>query len=192
VRVVAARRVRRAIELGFGVAFVVAWVLLLRPTSLGGPATYVVIRGDSMLPGYHSGDLVVLRATEAYGPGDAIGYRVPAGEVGAGQIVVHRIISGDGRLGFTMEGDNNPAPDPWYPTGGDVAGRVWLLLPGLGRLIVIAHQPAVAGALAVSILVVAVLARRPARRPAGARAGARPGAPAGAGAALAGDGLGQA
>ncbi len=179
----ASRRARRAIELASGLAFVVAWVLLLRPTSLGGPATYVVIRGDSMLPAYHSGDLVVLQATEAYGPGDAIGYRVPAGEVGAGQVVVHRIVSGDGGDGYTMEGDNNPAPDPWYPTGADVAGRVWLLLPGLGRLIVIAHQPAVAGAFAVSILVMAVLARRPVRRPAAAH-----GALAGAAASLSGDG----
>jgi len=179
------RRVRRAIELAFGLAVVVGWMLILRPASLGGPATYVVIRGDSMLPRYHSGDLVVLQAAESYGPGDAIGYRVPEGEIGAGQVVVHRIVSGGDRLGFTMLGDNNPAPDPWFPKAGDVVGRVWLLLPGLGRLIVLAHQPAVAGSLAVSILVVVGLARRPARRPAGVHGGA----PAGAGAAFAGDGL---
>jgi signal peptidase len=155
------RRGLRLLELAAGVVLVVAWVVTLRPTSLGGPATYIVVRGDSMLPAIHSGDLVVLQAGSDYRPGDAIGYRVPDGEVGEGQVVVHRIVAGNGRSGFTMEGDNNPAPDPWLPHGGDVAGRIWLLLPGLGRAIVVAHQPAVAGALAVSLLVMVVLARRP-------------------------------
>ena len=155
------RRARRLLELAAGAVLLIAWAVTLRPASLGGPATYVVVRGDSMLPGFHSGDLVILQAGSGYGPGDVIGYRVPDGEVGAGQVVVHRIVAGDGGSGFTMEGDNNPAPDPWLPHVGDVAGRVWLLLPGLGRAIVLAHQPAVAGALAVSLLIMVVLARRP-------------------------------
>jgi signal peptidase len=154
----------RIIEVGAAAAFVIGWAVTLRPASLGGPATYVVVRGDSMLPGFHSGDLAILQAGRDYERGDAIGYRVPAGEVGAGQVVVHRIVGGDGQAGYVMEGDNNPAPDPWLPREGDVAGKVWLLLPGVGRAIVIAHQPAVAGALAVSLLVMVVLARRPPAR----------------------------
>jgi signal peptidase I len=155
------RRLLRGIELCLGIGFVILWAVTLRPASLGGPATYVVVRGDSMLPAFHSGDLAILQAAPGYGHGDAIGYRVPDGELGAGQVVLHRIVGGDGRAGYVMEGDNNPAPDPWLPREGDVAGKVWLLLPGLGRAIVVAHQPAVAGALAVSILVMVVLARRP-------------------------------
>jgi signal peptidase len=149
-------------ELCLGLGFVVFWAVTLRPASLGGPATYVVVRGDSMLPDFHSGDLAVLQGADGYGQGDVIGYRIPDGEVGAGQVVLHRIVGGDGRSGYAMEGDNNPAPDPWLPRERDVAGKVWLLLPGLGRAIVLAHQPAVAGAIAVSILVMVVLARRPA------------------------------
>jgi signal peptidase len=156
----------RIIELCVGIGFVLFWALTLRPASLGGPATYVVVRGDSMLPNFHSGDLAVLQVASGYGVGDAIGYRVPDGELGAGQVVLHRIVGGDGGAGYVMEGDNNPAPDPWLPRERDVAGKVWLLLPGLGRAIVIAHQPAVAGAFAVSILVMVVLARRPAGGPA--------------------------
>ena len=155
------RRAKRITELSLGVALAAAWALTLRPTSLGGPATYVVIRGDSMLPGYHSGDLVVLHAGTAYGPGDVIGYRVPEGEVGAGHVVVHRIVAGDGVQGYTVEGDNNPAPDPWRPRVADVAGGAWLLVPGLGRVITVAHQPVVAGALAASLVVMLQLARRP-------------------------------
>jgi signal peptidase I len=153
--------VLRVIELCVGAVFVIAWALTLRPASLGGPATYVVVRGDSMLPGFHSGDLAILQTAGAYGQGDVIGYRVPKGDIGEGQVVLHRIVAGDGLAGYVMEGDNNPAPDPWLPRAGDVAGVIWLLLPGLGRAIVIAHQPAVAGAFAVSILVMVVLARRP-------------------------------
>ena len=157
------------LELGLGLAFGLAWACTLRPSSLGGPATYIVVRGDSMLPGFHSGDLVILQAATSYSRGDVVGYRVPDGDVGAGRVVVHRIVGGDGGQGFTMEGDNNPAPDPWLPRTGDVAGRLWLLLPGLGRVIAVAHQRAVAGALAASILVMLALAGVPARQPAGQR-----------------------
>jgi hypothetical protein len=66
-----------------------------------------------------------------------------------------------GAAGFTVEGDNNPAPDPWQPRDGDVAGRLWVLVPGLGRFIVLAHEPAIAGALAVSLLVMTMVARQP-------------------------------
>jgi signal peptidase I len=147
------------VELAFGLAVVALWAVTLRPTSLGGQATYVVIRGDSMLPVFHSGDLVVLRVAEGVAPGDVVGYRVPDGEVGAGWLVVHRIASGDAQAGFTMLGDNNPAPDPWQPRAADVAGKAWVLLPGMGRVIVLVHQPAVAAALAVSLLVTLVLSR---------------------------------
>jgi signal peptidase len=156
------RRAGRALELAIGLALVAAWAIALRPTVLGGPATYVVVRGDSMLPGYQSGDLVLLEATPGYTPGDVVGYRVPDGEVGAGHVVVHRIIGGDGGIGFTVQGDNNPAPDPWLPHRADVVGRVSVLIPGLGRWVAFAHQPAVAGALAVSLLVMFVVARWPA------------------------------
>jgi len=155
------RTVRRGLELAVFLALVGAWSVFLRPASLGGPATYIVIRGDSMLPEYRSGDLVILQAAAAYGAGDAIGYRVPDGEVGAGAVVVHRIVGGDGAQGFTVAGDNNPAPDPWRPRAGDVSGKVWLLLPGFGRVVATVHQPAVAGALAVSLLVMFVLSRQP-------------------------------
>ena len=90
------RRVARIVELVAGIVLAAAWALTLRPTSLGGPATYIVVRGDSMLPDYHSGDLVVLRAASAYSASDVVGYRVPDGEIGAGHVVLHRIVAGDG------------------------------------------------------------------------------------------------
>jgi hypothetical protein len=92
-------------------------------------------------------------------PTDTVGYRVPDGEIGAGHLVVHRLVSGIGEAGFTVVGDNNPTPDPGLPRTGDVAGKAWFVVPGLGKVIAFVHQPAAAGALALSLLVMLVLAR---------------------------------
>jgi signal peptidase I len=151
------RVARRAAVLGF---FAV-WLLALRPQWMGGPALYLLVRGDSMLPSYQNGDLVVVMAQADYGVGDAVGYRVPAGEVGAGRIVVHRIVGQDGQ-DFVMRGDNNPSDDPTRPTRADIAGRVTLAVPSVGRFIALLLQPVVAGGLAAAVVVMAVVARSPA------------------------------
>ena len=74
-------------------------------------------------------------------------------------MIVHRIIGGDATAGFVVRGDNNDAPDPWSPRIGDVAGRAWLVVPGLGSLIAFVHQPVIAGGLAAGIMVALMLAR---------------------------------
>jgi signal peptidase I len=152
-------RLRRLVQSGIGLALAAVWAVTLRPASLGGPATYIVVRGDSMLPDFHTGDLIILHTAGTYGVGDVVGYRVPEGEVGEGHVVVHRIVAGDGAAGFVMEGDNNPAPDPWLPRSGNIAGTVWLQIPNVGRIVALAHQPVVAGAFAVSVLVMVLVAR---------------------------------
>lgn len=135
-----------------GAVLLWAWWLTLAPASIGGPVTYVVIRGDSMLPAYEGGDLVLLRPAEAYHLGDAIAYRVPAGDFGAGRLVIHRIIGGDATSGFVLQGDNNPAPDPWRPRPADVAGAEWVRIPALGSLLALVQRPVVAGALAAALV----------------------------------------
>ena len=140
------------------------WVLALRPQSLGGPAAYLVIRGDSMLPTYETGDLLVLRHADGYAIGDVVAYDVPKGELGEGHLVVHRIVGGDPSSGWVMEGDNNPAPDPWTPRDGDIVGRPWVALPQAGRIVAWLHQPVILAGLAAS-LIVALVVSRPADRP---------------------------
>jgi signal peptidase I len=137
------------------------WVVFLRPLSLGGNATYIVIRGSSMLPALENGDLVITRATAAYEVGDALAYRVPQGEIGAGTIVIHRIIGGDGEAGYTLQGDNNNAPDPWHPRLGDAVGKLTLTVPGVGRMIAFVHQPVMLGGLAAAIVVTWLVGRQP-------------------------------
>ncbi|MEO7296594.1 MAG: signal peptidase I [Candidatus Limnocylindria bacterium] len=143
----------------------IGWLVVLRPASLGGPATYVVIRGDSMEPTYATGDLVIVQAAATYAVGDVVAYRVPDGDIGEGLVVVHRIAGGSGADGYTLRGDNNPALDPWTPRDTDVAGRVWLHVPNLGRLIAFVHQPVIAGALGAAIMVAFIVLRAPRSAP---------------------------
>jgi signal peptidase I len=139
------------------------WFVALRPQSLGGPVTYLVIRGDSMEPTYHGGDLVVVKAADRYSVGDVVAYRVPAGEIGAGHLVIHRIVGGDGDAGYLLRGDNNPSVDPWMPRAGDIAGTAWVSAAGAGKVLEFVHRPAVAGALAVAGLAMFMFLGAPTR-----------------------------
>jgi signal peptidase I len=160
------RRLVRAIGRLAAIVAVAIWFVTLRPQWLGGPAMYVVVHGDSMLPAFQNGDLLLIMAQAGYSEGEAAAYRVPAGEVGGGLIVVHRIISSaDGH--YTLQGDNNAAPDPSTPDHQDMVGAVVLRAPRLGALIASALNPTVAGGLAAALVVMYGVARNlppPARR----------------------------
>lgn len=154
-------RIANLLALAAFVAVLLVWALALRPQALGGTALYVLVRGDSMLPTYDTGDLLIMRPSDDYAVGDVVAYRVPEGELGEGRLVVHRIVGGDAKDGFVLRGDNNPAPDPWSPRGGDMAGEPWVAVPAVGRVIAWLQQPVVAGALAASLMVTWLLARQP-------------------------------
>jgi signal peptidase I len=143
---------RRIGVVGFA-ALVAAWFVVLRPQSLGGPVDYVIVRGISMLPTYQNGDLVGVRAADTYTAGDAVAYRVPAGDIAAGRVVIHRLVGGNAESGFVVRGDNNANADPWAPRGSDIVGKVWLVMPGVGRLIVFLRQPVILAGLAAALMV---------------------------------------
>ena len=153
-------RLRHYLSLASLAAVVVFWVLVLRPAALGGPTSYIIIRGSSMVPTYASGDLVIVRTAAEYRVGEVVAYRVPDGDVGAGLIVIHRIVS-VGKDGLTLRGDNNAAPDPWSPRVADVVGGAWISVPGVGRVLAAIHQPIVLAALAASVVVAFIVAWRP-------------------------------
>ena len=96
----------RLLTLGAMVLFVV-WLLLFRPTYLGGPATYVIVNGKSMEPTFYTGDLAMVRQQDSYAVGDIVAFEVESSEgyrVADGGIVIHRIISGSAPEGFVMQG----------------------------------------------------------------------------------------
>ena len=137
------------------------WAIALRPQGLGGSVLYVVVRGDSMEPAIESGDLLIMRDASSYGVGDVVAYRVPDGDIGAGAIVLHRIVGGNGTDGYVLQGDGNPAPDPWSPTAGDIAATSWIRVPGLGNAFAFVHQPTILASLAAAIVVALFVWRGP-------------------------------
>lgn len=147
---------------------VIAWALFLRPEWLGGPATFVLVRGDSMVPTYGNGDFLIAYPQGGYEVGDIVAYKVPAGEVGAGHLVVHRI-SAITASGFELQGDNNPASDPWVATSADLVGRVAVRIPAVGLVLAFVLQPVIAGGFAAALVVMFCVSRSSWLQPAAPR-----------------------
>lgn len=103
----------------------IAWWLLLAPRALGGPATFVIVSGQSMEPMLHTGDLVIARAQTEYRIGDLAVFQHRSGHV------IHRIIGGS-PTGWRTQGDNKPAPDPWTIPSSSISGTFWFSIPGVG------------------------------------------------------------
>jgi signal peptidase len=152
---------RRPVNIAFLAVLVVvltAWWVELRPTSLlGGPATFITVKGTSMLPTLKTGDFVLAEAQPAYHVGDLVVYRVPKGQIGAGDDLIHRIVAGNATVGFTLKGDNNPAPDPWTVPRSDVLGKEAVVIPGFGSTLLVLRSPLFAGLAAALIAMWVVL-----------------------------------
>lgn len=146
------RAARRA-AIGVGILLFAAWLLLLRPQALGGPAAYITVTGVSMEPTLRAGDLVVMTRAEVYRPGDVVAYRVPDGDPAAGRHVIHRVIGGGAEEGYLLQGDNTPAPDRWRPTDADIVGRQLAVVPGLGSGLMLLKTPAALAGLAAALVV---------------------------------------
>lgn len=139
---------------------VLVWAFALRPTQLGGPATYIVVSGNSMEPTMSDGDLVMLREQEKYDIGDIITFEVPAGEPGGGTLVIHRIVDTEGDA-FVPQGDNRDHVDDWRPTQETIKGSLSLHVPRGGVILMTVLQPALLAALAGGGATMWVLLRDP-------------------------------
>ena len=111
------------------IILVIAWVFLLRPTTLGGPTTYIIVSGKSMVPTMQDGDLAVTRAKSEYRVGDIVAFHAEGG------VVMHRIIGGTEETGFITRGDGNTWNDPWTIASQDIVGRRWFYIPGGGKFL---------------------------------------------------------
>lgn len=150
-----------------------AFLVMFWPQSLGGKVSYVRVDGDSMYPTLHMGDLAVVRRQSSYRIGDPVAYRIPKGEFGAGALVIHRLIGGNGVTGFVTKGDNKTLPDEWHPRTDDVLGRVRYDVPGAGQRLATLTKPiylgALVGGLTVLVMVLPSGAAAPSRRAIGPR-----------------------
>jgi signal peptidase I len=107
----------------------IGW-MTLAPTQLGGSVTYVIVDGNSMEPGFHLGDLVLVRTEPSYQVGDAVTYQNKE----MGKFVFHRIIKTDLDR-FILKGDNNSWLDSYHPTQNEIVGKLWVHIPKLGKAI---------------------------------------------------------
>lgn len=150
------RRSARGAAIGAGVFLIAAWLLVLRPQAVGGPAAYITVAGVSMEPTLRAGDLVVMTRADVYEPGDVVAYRVPDGDPAAGRHVIHRVIGGGPDEGYLLQGDNTPAPDRWRPSDDDIVGRQLVVIPALGSALMLLKTPAALGGLAAALVVFAL------------------------------------
>jgi signal peptidase len=121
---------------------VVAWLVLFRPVTLGGPAGYVIVSGHSMEPTFFTGDLAITQRQAEYRVGDIVAFSAEGG------IVIHRIVGGDAERGYDVQGDNKERPDLWHPTPDHIVGNVWFFIPQAGSVLALIRQPAYLAALA--------------------------------------------
>lgn len=151
------------------VGAVVVWVIFLRPQFLGGPAGYVTVSGTSMEPRMHTGDVVLLHRQRSYRAGDVVAYRIPAGEAGAGRIVIHRVAGGSDADGYVTRGDSRDSNDLWRPKPSDVVGKERLRVPALGRVARMILSPLGLGLLAGMATIVLIVPGPQEREPRGRR-----------------------
>lgn len=146
---------------GIAVAILVClfWAQYLRPQAFGGRAAYVLVSGESMLPHYRTGDLVLVEKQPSYHVGELIAYRVPKGDAMAGAQVIHRIVGGNAQSGFIVQGDNRTAPDVWRPKPRDIVGVKALHIPNAVLVLQFLKSPLFLGLLAACFVFVRVLAR---------------------------------
>jgi len=153
----ALKRMNNVASLLLVIALCIFWAMFLRPQSLGGPAAYVLVSGKSMLPLYHTGDLVLVERKPSYHIGDIIAYRVPKDDPMAGAQVIHRIIGGNAQRGFIVQGDNRTAPDVWRPKSGDIVGAKALRIPNAVLILQFLRSPILLALLAASFVFVHLL-----------------------------------
>jgi signal peptidase I len=139
------RSVRVGVVLATQLAVVAALGWYCLPQRLGGRADWVMVSGTSMLPRFHTGDLVLAEHQSSYHVGEVVAYRVPKGQVGAGYVVIHRIVGGNGQTGWKLQGDNRTAPDLWHPTDHDVIGSKLLRIPKAWFVLRLFHMPLMLG-----------------------------------------------
>jgi signal peptidase I len=110
------------------IALVVIWITFA-PVRFGGKTSYVIVNGISMEPGFHLGDLTIIRKASEYQIGDVVTYR----DARMQAYVIHRIIGVD-QDRFILRGDNNSWVDAYYPTYDEIVGKLWIYIPRLGKL----------------------------------------------------------
>lgn len=111
-------------------------LILFLPVSFGGPASYVVTDGVSMLPRFKADGLVITRSESSYHVGEVVAYHNHQ----LGKVVMHRIVRMDGER-YVFKGDNNDFADQYHAKRSDLVGKEWVYWPGGGRYLKMLRSP---------------------------------------------------
>lgn len=106
--------------------FLAVWWVGCAPVAVGGSVSYSVVQGRSMVPTFHSGDLVLTRSEGGHQAGDVVLARHGHGAV------LHRLVSRERTGVWRTRGDANHFLDGWRICDGDIVGRMWVVVPGGG------------------------------------------------------------
>jgi signal peptidase len=153
----ALKRTKKVVGVAVVVLVFLGWFQYLRPQTLGGSAAYVLVSGQSMEPRYHTGDLVLVERQSSYHVGQLIAYRVPKSDPMGGAQVIHRIVGGDAKHGFIVQGDNRTAPDVWHPKPADIVGAKALRIPDASLVLQFLRAPIFLALLAACFVFVRML-----------------------------------
>ncbi|WP_420450964.1 S24 family peptidase [Ilumatobacter sp.] len=138
---------RRAVRSWCWTALGLVVIAVLGPGALTGSSRLLVVGGDSMLPTYRSGDVVVLGPVGAPSVGDVVVLEVPDGPA-AGRLIIHRVVDVRADGAIVTRGDSRRTADPWRVGVEDLRGRPRLHVPRSGALLDALRRPWVLGALA--------------------------------------------
>lgn len=115
----------------------------------------VIVLTDSMEPAVPRGSLAVVAKFGDWQVGDIVLYRA------FGALILHRVIEEKNGM-FRTKGDAAQSWDPWLIPRESIIGKVVLIIPLLGKILLILREPLVFAATVTSIYLssVAISARR--------------------------------
>ncbi len=114
------RSLRSLLSLVVGLVLLVVMVVLLWPARFGGSAVFVVVRGESMEPAFHNGDLLYARTADEFEVGQIALYEMPVATTGETSLVVHRIVDAFDDGTYQFKGDNREVADVYRPHGDEL------------------------------------------------------------------------
>lgn len=101
------------------------------PTSIGGDTSYHFVLTDSMKGSLDPGSFVILRASDSYNVGEAVGYKLDVAN-GESVTILHRIIGREDDGTYILKGDAVESTEQVKEEA--ITGRTVLAVPALGFL----------------------------------------------------------
>jgi signal peptidase len=119
-----------------GYAFAILLMVFAGLSFTGNVKARIVLTG-SMAPAINVGDVILTLPIAKKAPqiDDVIAYQAKRFNGENVAVFSHRIIDGDVENGFIVKGDANKSPDPQKPTGVDILGVVFFVIPFIGNLL---------------------------------------------------------